>query len=284
MALTNRAAYILWAGSSLFNQNGDCPFCENNQTHLVKRKALVTALYECPDCGLRFRVPKDDADALYRFYQTHYQQGFTTEMPSPVELQELVQNHFRGSPKDYAKYIQVLNALPLPKGASIFDFGCSWGYGSWQMHDAGFRVYSYEISQPRAEYAASQLNCTMLADPFTLPAQVDCFFSAHVLEHLAEPQQMWKVIHSVLKPDGIVVCVVPNGDPRREQIGDANYHKLWGQVHPLMVTQRFLEQSALRNGFQPLVLTSPFSPAQVARREAPGEMTGDELLLIARRA
>src|SRR5437773_11168276 len=188
MAITNRAAYILWAASRAFRQNTVCPFCKNEYTYLVKRKALVTALYECPDCGLRFRTPKEDENALYRFYQAHYQQGFTTEMPSPAELQEMLRNHFLGSPKDYVEYIQMLNALLLHPGASILDFGCSWGYGSWRMRDMGFRVYSYEISHHRARYAASQLGCDMVADPFAMPEQVDCCFSAHVLEHLAEPQ------------------------------------------------------------------------------------------------
>src|SRR5205807_2594130 len=131
---------------------------------------------------------------------------------------------FAGTEKDYSTYIAVLRAVPLGPGSVIFDFGCSWGYGSWQLRHAGFKVYSSEVSRPRARYAVEQLQCE-LYDPQQLREKVDCFFAAHVIEHLPNPRDLWEIARGVLKPSGKVVLFLPNGEPSRER-HHKSYHQL----------------------------------------------------------
>lgn len=279
MTLLNKARYLFWAATRMPGADRDCPACESNDTTLIKRKYVVTALCRCEHCRLMFRVPKTSDDQNRRFYQKDYHQGFTADCPPLDVLDRLKRTNFRHTAKDYTVYIDILRALGLEPGQSIFDFGSSWGYGSWQLARAGFRVYSYEISSPRARYSAEQLGCDVRpAD--RLPEKVDCFFSAHVIEHLLNPRTLWNVASSVLKPSGVVALFTPNGDPSLAAT-TKTYHQLWGQVHPLLLTAESLSIMAADYGFRTIAYSVPYDLDQISSGSA-GYLSGDELLVVAR--
>jgi 2-polyprenyl-3-methyl-5-hydroxy-6-metoxy-1,4-benzoquinol methylase len=278
--LFDKAGYIAWAARHALNADRHCPACGSQQVQLIKRKALVTALYCCKNCRLMFRVPKDDPATSREFYQRQYQQGFTTDCPDPATLQSLKSCRFRGSAQDYRSYIEVLQAAGVYAGSLIYDFGASWGYGSWQLMQAGYRVYAYEISAPRARYAAEQLGCRMLPQDDAWPEKVDCFFSAHVIEHLPNPRRLWQLAAGALKPAGTLVLFMPNGEPAREQIPGSNYHRAWGKVHPLLLHAEALHVMAQQHGFTGRAYSAPYQLTEIAARSG-GALLGDELLYIA---
>jgi SAM-dependent methyltransferase len=258
-----------------------CPACQSRRTRLLKRKHVVTALYRCDKCELMFRVPKNSPVEDQAFYQDAYEQQSTTELPDLPTLQRLKQGAFLEMGKHYGTYIQILEAVRVPRGATVYDYGASWGYGSWQFAQAGYRVYSYEISRARARYAEEYLGCHMVPQPTEVPDHVDCLFACHVLEHLATPEILWEVAAQVLKPDGVVILSVPNGEPCREQSDPRGFHQLWGRVHPLLLTYRAVEAMAARHGFTALGYSSPLEPEHIARGTG-GQLEGAELLVVAR--
>jgi predicted SAM-dependent methyltransferase len=118
-----------------------------------------------------------------------------------------------------------------------------------------------------------------------MPERVKCFFSAHVIEHLPNPNLIWEVASHVLADDGIIVCFCPNGDPARESIqGVRLYDHIWGKVHPMLITPRFVRSMSARSGFRAYVYSRPYRLDQISNGESPTEIIGDELCLIARRA
>lgn len=280
MESRDRLKYLMWACTRMIGSETSCPACAETGTVRLRRKYLVTSLYRCPSCELMFRVPKPTAEECSDFYQSDYTQGFTTDCPAPDELKKMQETSFAGTPKDYSSYIAVLRSIPLSPGSTIFDFGCSWGYGSWQIARAGYKVYSHEISRPRARYAAEKLDCNVCA-PQDLPEKVDCLFSAHVIEHLNDPRQMWEVASNIVKPGGVVAIFLPNGDPSRERL-DRNYHKYWGQVHPLLISPLALKSMSELYGFAPHCYTSPYNLQQISAK-ADGDESGTELLVVATR-
>lgn len=282
---SQRFEYLSWAAiKSLTDRDRRCPACQSSGTHLVRRKYLVTSLWECDGCGLRFRTPKDDAADAREFYQHAYSQGFTTDCPSDEALSGLMATSFAGTEKDFRVYIGLLNALGLKAGDSLLDFGASWGYGSWQFRQAGFRVLSYEISKPRAEYARVKLACDMVESLDKLPGRVKCLFSSRAIEHLPDPNAIWEAAQKTLTSDGIIVCFCPNGEPARESVlGVPLYDRSWGKVHPSLITPKFLETTSARHGFRAAVHSSPYRLDEVANGSRGSNVTGDELCLIARR-
>jgi SAM-dependent methyltransferase len=262
------------------NADTSCPACNESKTVLQRRKYGVTALYLCPSCQVMFRVPKTSPEESEEFYQSDYAQGFTTDCPPPEELARMKSNSFAGTEKDYSAYIEVMQAAQLKPGSSIFDFGCSWGYGSWQLSRAGYRVFSSEVSAPRARYAVEKLDCKLYAVD-ELPEKVDCLFAAHVIEHLPNPRLIWELARDVLKSSGKVILFLPNGDPAREKTYP-NYHKLWGLVHPLLLSPLALTHMGERYGFSVRCYSSPFNLQEITRR-VNGKTDGHELLVVATR-
>jgi SAM-dependent methyltransferase len=285
LTLSQRFAYLRDSAWQAMGQSDkSCPACGAPETRFVKRKHLVTELRECPLCYLRFRWPKDRPDEAHRFYQDDYSQGFTTDCPDDEKLASLTSTAFRNTEKDYSSYVQVLKALGLQLGSSILDFGCSWGYGSWQLSQAGFDVYSYEISVPRARYAVEKLRCNMIGSLDAFPRKVDCFFSAHVIEHLPSPNLLWDAALATLAPHGLIVSACPNGNPERENVAGAHYHGLWGKVHPLYITPRYVLEATKRKRLRSLLYSTPYDFGEVAARREGASLVGDELLIVASRA
>lgn len=265
-----RMDYLWWAALHTVGADKICPGCRGGSARLVRRKYFLTGLYECPGCRLRFRVPKETPEKSESLYaEESYQQGFTTTLPNANELRVLLESRFAGTEKDYTRYIWVLRSH-LPVGARIVDFGCSWGYGSWQMREAGFNVLSYEIGRQRARYAQEHLGCTMIEDLRSLDGSLDCFFSAHVIEHLADPNILFSEAARLLTPGGYFVCFCPNGNPDREGT-DKNYHQIWGKVHPLLITPDYMKWGSAKVGFD------------VCDVRAGENLLGPELMTLARK-
>ena len=139
-----------------------CPNCHSAASEIVDRKFVITQLRRCQDCRLLFRTPTDDEAANQSFYESEYSQDFTTTLPDPDTLAALTVRNFKESDKDYGGYIETLRRAGLQPGAKIFDYGCSWGYGSYQLRQAGFEVVSFEIAPTRRDFAKSELACDVV--------------------------------------------------------------------------------------------------------------------------
>ena len=227
-----------------------------------------------------FRMPKTSPIEDRLFYQDDYER-VTTDLPSTLELEELKRASFGPDWAQLRGLHPLLRAIGVRPGHTIYDYGASWGYGSWQFAQAGYRVYSFEIGRARARYAAEYLDCHVLDEPLGVPDRVDCFFASHVLEHLAQPQTLWRIAAQVLRPDGVVVLFMPNGEPRRELHDPVRYHQLWGQVHPLLLTGVSVGAMAAQHGFEAHAYSSPYDLECIAAR-GPDASTATNSLVVAR--
>ncbi len=228
-------------------------------------------------------------EASRNFYATGaYRQGFTTDLPDEVDLECLRATNFLDSPKDYTVYISLLHALLLRPGDCLFDFGCSWGYGSYQLKRHGFRVTAHEISAARLAYAAGRLGIDLFDDFDLLESghplfeSFDCFFSAHVLEHVTQPRQVVEWAEKLLRPGGIFVSFTPNGSEAHRR-SNPRWNKLWGEVHPNLIDDRFLRRTFAD---WPRLLTSVPYICEAIGRPSSGEtllgpLDGGELMFAA---
>lgn len=275
--------YFAWALSKFFSCNKSCPACNETATFEIKRKWMVTALFECSKCGLCYRVPKDSLDAEKKFYGSDYEEGITTSPPAENVLQKLLTTGFKNHEKSYDVCIDVLNAAGLDAGAVVLEFGASWGYGSWQMKKAGFDVIAHEINRSRARFASKNLGVRIIDDPANPPKPVDCFFSKDVIEHISDPHLIWKCAKSALKPGGLFVALTVNGDPALvDRLGSKRYHAMWGKAHPLYITSKYLMSMSSKYGFESKIYTSPFPFDEIRLQKSGSNLTGLEICVIAR--
>lgn len=282
-----RLSYFLYCLKRLLAGEGaSCPSCGSPESRVVSRKYVVTALRRCNRCKILFRSPTTTPDKSENFYQSTYSQGFTTTLPSAEELERLKQAGFKKSEKDYSRHISMLSAIGCKPGEALLDYGCSWGYGSWQLARAGYRVCGYEISVTRCNFARSHLDIEAYTQPEDVQGPFDIFFSSHVLEHVPSVSESIRFARRVLRPGGWFVAYTPNGSEyfRRHEPWAWNQH--WGLVHPNFLDEDFY-QSIFRSDPH-LVTSSPYDLEKIARWASTAEdsltldLAGSELVVIAR--
>jgi SAM-dependent methyltransferase len=268
-----------------------CPYCgPSSSVKLVRRKKLIVEILLCQTCHLWFRWPTDTPHE----HDTYYQAEFAGDSPQVLlpdanELQELKTTHFSGSPLDINNKVRVLNAL-RPR-SRVLDFGCSWGYGTYQLQQHGFDATGFEISRPRAEYARTQLGLKVIDtfdDLVKLPAgRFDIVFSNHVVEHLPDVATLFAMITRLLKNNGFVFHVLPNFMGSKARSG---YWVKWiGEDHPIAPAMPFFDVAIPRAGLtKPIFGSSPFDDEMArALSGQPGatlSTEGDELLVYAHKS
>lgn len=249
MINTLKFKYLLTCLKKFLTKKGlDCPSCKSNKNLIVDRKYFTTSLKRCENCMLLYRTPTTTIEENKHFYQEEYTQGFTTDCPNDDKLNELISNNFRNTEKDYSKIIEILNILDLKSNtnvSSLFDYGCSWGYGSYQLKKI-FNVKSYEISVPRAKYASDKLNVNIINESEldslkNNDKKLDFFLMSHVLEHVPNPSETLDLGLKLLKKGGYMVSFTPNGSMENRKI-NLKWSKLWGMVHPNFIDEKFYEK------------------------------------------
>ena len=283
---------INFAFRVLLNYASDknCPFCESKRTELTQRKRVILHLRTCQGCGLRFRWPKETAGFAEKFYQHAYQEsGYTTDIPDPATLNQFISDNFTSSPKNFALQIAVLKEL-LPNGR-VLDFGCSWGYGIYQLLNTGYDAFGFEISRPRAALGRDQLGVKIIDDLNALndlpPQSVDGIFASHVLEHLPSTQGVFELFSKILKPNGIAVITVPNGGGKQARELGVDWTPLINEKHTLALDRNFFEKNMSSFGFNVTTLSDPYHPGEIRKAIEQNQRLaaeGEELMIIAQRS
>ena len=295
--IKNRINYLI---SSLFKYifriGFNCPACGSNLNNQISRKYIFTILVRCQECKLMFRIPTDSKKENYKFYQKDYTGGGQSLIKDKTNLTIDLPNKdqkikdFKNTEKDYSNYIKVLQKIKkVDKNVKIklFDYGCSWGYGSYQIKQEGYEVSSYEISKSRANYAKTNLNINIIDDQSVIDDEsFDIFFSAHVLEHLPEPILTINYALRIIKKGNYLVIFVPNGSISRKKI-DPRWNQLWGLVHPNLIDEVFYKNIFNKKQY---FITSSFKEDEInlpefikGKNNYIGRLDMDELLIIVKK-
>jgi 2-polyprenyl-3-methyl-5-hydroxy-6-metoxy-1,4-benzoquinol methylase len=267
----------------------ECPSCGDRRSTPVSRKWLVTALRRCENCQLLFRTPTTSILENEKFYQDRYHKenvGFT-EMPTDESLERLLKTKFMGGDKYFSWYVPIFEALGIGRGASMLEFGCSWGYSCRQFQDAGYRVTGFEISRPQCEFARAKLGVEVRSSLSDIKGPFDLVFSSHALEHVSSVRETLDFLCAMLRPGGTLFIMTPNGSERRRQLNRSEWETSWGLVHPIMLDEKFylgamvgwpvalLSHHSSLERFKPISFNQPFNLLD--------DLTGSGLGLIARK-
>jgi SAM-dependent methyltransferase len=253
---------------------------------MLRRKKIVLDIMQCDTCALIFRWPTDTPEEAHTYYQAAYTPEYPqVRLPDKTELNKLLSTNFADTPLDLNAKIRVLQSLR--PGGRVLDYGCSWGYGTYQLQQDGFSATGFEISKPRAQYARDQIGLRVLDSLSALAdlpgGSFDVIFSNHVLEHLPSIRDTFDLTRRLLTPEGLAFHVLPNFT------GKAGRSGLWimwiGEEHPLAPTVEFFQRTLPHHGFRRVVLgSSPFDEHLSATLQADGSqagLDGDELLVLA---
>lgn len=281
--------YLGWVlGRRLAGQSRACPFCDTAKTELSGRKRLVVELRACPSCGLKFRWPKPEPEVFRDYYQEDYFSDATTETPDGATLKNLVDTGFAGSgDNDMSHRIGILRSFR--ETGRVLDFGCSWGYGTWQLKQAGYDVTGFEILRSRTGFARDRLGQTVIDDPTEIASipdnAFDIVFTSHVLEHLPDLRDPLKLFNRLLKSGGLLVAFIPNGDGGSARALGCGWDPLIDQDHVLALDAPFFIKHMESYDFAaPHFNSGPFhQPFRAFGNPdaARGQLPGDELCIVA---
>ncbi|HXH06601.1 MAG TPA: class I SAM-dependent methyltransferase [Vicinamibacterales bacterium] len=282
-----RIAFLHQALAQRLTKARMCPYCrEPTPLTSLGRKRLIIEVLRCERCLLVFRYPPDDPRLSVRYYDSAYEAAAVTCVPEQVELAHWCNASFRGTPVDLTSKIDVLKAIrPLGK---VLDYGCSWGYGVFQLAVRGYDAVGFEISKRRAELGRNKLKVTIIDNLVELKAigrgAFDVVFGNHVIEHLPDLAESLDTFAHVLKDDGLIFQVLPNFTGRTAR-GGAFWNWI-GRDHPIAPTAAFLGRNLHRHGFRDVAIASgPFDEGLVEAARSGAwagcDTEGDELLVIA---
>ena len=258
-----------------------CPSCGGKPAAIIDRKSGVLTFARCGSCDLLYRQPTTPPRQSRRFYQDDYAQGYTTYMPDDETLWDLKSRRFAGTERDYSRFIAMFDALGVPRHARVLEFGSSWGYGAWQLSQAGYSVQAFEVSGPRCRYAREKLGVDAVDSLEAVDGRFDVVFSSHVLEHVDILAQNLDFLEARLAEGGVMLHVTPNGSMAYREASGKNWHLLWGEVHPQLLDEKFCLR---RYGDQALLLgATPADPGELRHWDRRGtrllDLAGSELFL-----
>lgn len=272
----------------LHHQPCVCPYCAGpSPLKLMKRKKFILDILGCEACGLIFRWPTESPEEADAYYQDEFSpKSPQISLPNTTELNKLLQRNFAATPLDLGPKIRLLKAI-CPSGR-VLDYGCSWGYGTYQLAQCGFQATGFEISRPRAQYARKHLGLQVIDCFEELKASprrsFDVIFSHHVLEHLPNLKDGLDLMARLLTDGGLTFHVLPNFTGKSAVSG------MWlhwiGEEHPIAPTIDFFARNLPKHGFgQIRFASSPFDDALTNALLQNGtkalQTDGDELLLLA---
>ncbi len=285
------ANWVKW----LFNRSKPerllCPSCGGRPSEVLDRRFLILSLARCSACGLLYRLPTDEPQNVEEYYQGEYADPTITEIPDAAELESLVADRFK-SKFNRSEQVGLVRHILGEGSFKVLDYGCSWGYASWQFLHAGFEVEGFEIGRQRAEHARSWLGIPVFSDLSQLGGSYDLVFSCHVFEHVPQLKATLDKLVHVLKPGGYLLAITPNGSVEARNHDPAIWHKLWGNRHPIFLDHAYWfnyfkdwpKMSFSRHAFKG-ARSLPYDSISDAMMQQSSllDMTGDELYLIARK-
>jgi len=283
-----RADYFLKSASRYFS-DAACPYCKSTSVSVIDRKYIFTRLFECNNCHLYFRHPKDEPGFNADFYQDDYTEyGITTNIPPSDVLEEYKKTNFKDSGQDSSDKVDTIIALvgkeTFPeKPLKVIDYGASWGYISYQFLNAGFDVQSFDISKSMAEKGNDVLGLNIKNEVSELKPGNDIFFTSHVIEHLSDIGFLFKTAKQLLSEKGLFVCSCPNGSKAFRDEYPRNFSSSWGMVHPNLLSADFYSTVFKDNPY--IITSTPYlNPDLFSKWDHCSQIvdctSGDELLFV----
>jgi 2-polyprenyl-3-methyl-5-hydroxy-6-metoxy-1,4-benzoquinol methylase len=161
-------------------------------------------VYECPHCGLRFRIPPP-MDEVESFYGAQYHDRMGGS--SADQEREIVH---RLENEERIKYLKRFRDR-----GRVLDVGCSLGHFTRQLQDAGFDALGCDISQYACERAESLLGGGRVlkgsVESFVdeLEEGFDAVTMMDVIEHFVDVVTPLKAIRRILRPGGVLFLRTP---------------------------------------------------------------------------
>lgn len=191
-----------------------CPLCKSSA--IKKRFACIDKfatgesfdIYECEDCGLVFTQNFPDEKEIDRYYESPtYISHSNTNKGLINRIYQLVRKRM------LQKKAKLVKKLTLLEKGKLLDYGAGTGHFARVMAAKGWNVTAIEKNEKARELALKDFGFEMF--PVEALAEIknkelDVVTMWHVMEHIQDPDKMWKELHRALNDTGVAIIAVPN--------------------------------------------------------------------------
>lgn len=178
-----------------------CPLCESG-ARLPVVEFPELAFVRCGACGLAYKSESVASlgvgyeEEYFRFNRAKYLQRWAHRVRKCRR--------------------QLVDCLQLaPQARVLCDVGCSAGYVLEAGRRLGLESIGVDVSRFAVELCRERGYRAELGSLEALPlpdASVDILTLKHTLEHVREPRQAMEEVRRVLRPGGVALVLVPDGD------------------------------------------------------------------------
>ena len=204
-----------------------CPLCKSSA--IRKRFASIDKfatgeqfdIYECTGCGLVFTQNFPDEKEIDRYYESPaYISHSNTSKGLVNSVYHLVRKIM------LQKKARKVEQLTGHKSGRLLDYGAGTGHFARIMKSRGWDVAAIEKNGKARELALREFGFEMQpveALKAIKDKELDVVTMWHVMEHIQEPDNMWRELHRILADSGIAIIAVPNS----ASYDALNYKEYW---------------------------------------------------------
>jgi len=221
----------------------NCPLCQNLAIHemssndLMFKKNKIYDYYFCRLCDLTFINPLPNLVEIKNFYPDSYMvfEPARLKKINIIEKIRLQAKHGYMNLINKDNYLFNLLGFCLLKSrehidyvesGKFLDIGCGNCSRLIKMRNLGWQVTGVELNKKAFnECINHNLNVfnSTLEDTKFEDNSFDVVYMSHLVEHLANPCEIFEIVNKILKPNGLLYIKTPN----RNSLGRKIFGKYW---------------------------------------------------------
>jgi SAM-dependent methyltransferase len=199
---------------SVVTEHAACPVCgaERWRPYRPGMYAIGDVRFDlarCDACSFVGVEPRPDAATLLRMYAdpSYYAEGYTLGVET--------RGYFERQDELLRAYDADVARLEAETGGpgTLFELGAAGGFLLEAARRRGWTVHGVEPSPEAARFARERLGLDVvdgtLDDTPLAPGTVDLVVADNVLEHTTDPRAVLRRLHTLLRPGGHLVVIVP---------------------------------------------------------------------------
>ena len=243
------------------HEDKQCCICDGQSTkalYAYHYGGKTSEILQCLECGHLFMCPVPLTQLNARTMDaTHDAELFGSNFLKASHKHLVIKREI-----NYVKRILRSEEFSCSKTPRLLDIGCGTGWTTSIWQENGFSVVGIEPSIARGQMARDTYHIPVSnehIENFVTEELFDVVVMRHLLEHIENPITMIQKVRSFLKPNGLLVIVIPNINC----IGRYIFKENWEWILPWHLhfySPETLERLLVKCGFSRLKIYQMPSP------------------------
>jgi SAM-dependent methyltransferase len=228
-----------------------CPLCRAASRKLIydslwlapelgEGKETELSVFSCASCGLGYLDPRLSDEQLNYFYNgspsltSWYENVFPGTIPRISLWMKLYAHEFKSI---------------LPSGR-VLDFGCGSGVFTNELRKLGFDVVAFDVGDVPKGIAKKHFDIDIVTDLATVGENFDGIALLDVIEHVADPIGLLRMLRQRLKPGGILHIATPNFASVARKLRGSKWKSIDRRGHLVYFDPRSIRLALKQSGYE----------------------------------